>query len=93
MALISYLGILCLVPILTKDKDEFVHFHAKQGLVLFVCEVATWMVLAVIPFFWFLTNLIGIVWLVLSIVGIVNVTKSQKKELPVIGQFADRFKI
>ena len=41
LAIISYIGILCLVPILMKEKDEFVKFHAKQGLVLFIVEVAT----------------------------------------------------
>ena len=93
MALISYLGFLCLIPVLTKEKDEFARFHAKQGLVLFICEAATWMAVAVIPFFFFLANLIGIFWLVLSLIGIVNVIKNQKQELPAIGRFADRFKI
>ncbi len=92
MALISYIGILCLVPILTKEKDEFVLFHAKQGLILFICEAGTWMILAVIPFFFFMISLVGIVWLVLSLIGMVNVTKNLKQELPVIGQFADKFK-
>ena len=66
MAFISYIGILCLVPILTKEKDEFVLFHAKQGLILFICEAATWMILSVIPFFFFMISLVGIIWLVLS---------------------------
>ena len=92
MAFISYIGILCLVPILTKEKDEFVLFHAKQGLVLFICEAATYMVLAVIPIFFFLISVVGIIWLVLSLIGMVNVAKNQKQELPVIGQFADKFK-
>ncbi|MCK5044368.1 hypothetical protein KAR26_01385 [Candidatus Parcubacteria bacterium] len=93
MAFISYLGFFCLIPILTKEKDEFALFHAKQGLVLFICEAATWMVVAVIPFFFLFANFIGICWLILSLIGIVNVVKNQKQELPVIGQFADKFKI
>ena len=31
MAIMSYLGFLCLVPILSKSEDDFVMFHAKQG--------------------------------------------------------------
>ena len=92
MAFISYIGIFCLVPILTKEKDEFVFFHAKQGLILFICEVATWMILAVLPFFFFMISLVWFVWLVLSLIGMINVTKNLKQELPMIGQFADKFK-
>lgn len=90
MALISYIGILCLIPILTKTQDEFVKFHAKQGLVLLVGELAI-MILSWIPFFVFLLPiwwLINLGWLVLSILGIVNVVKNEKKELPLVGKFA-----
>jgi len=93
MALISYIGPLCLVPFLNKAQDEFVKFHLKQGLVLFGVEVVTWIVVAVIPLLWILGNLAGIVWLVLSIIGIMNVVKNEKKEIPLIGKFANKFKI
>jgi len=93
MALISYIGVLCLVPMLTKEKSEFVKFHAKQGLVLFIGEVATWAVFSVIPFLWFLINLLGLFWLVLSVIGIVNVIQKAQKPLPLVGQFAEKIKI
>ena len=92
LAIISYIGVLCLVPILMKEKDEFVKFHAKQGLTLFIGEVATWIVFSIIPLFWFLANLFGLLWLVLSIIGIVNVLNNRKKEIPLIGKFAEKFK-
>lgn len=41
LAVISYLGILCLVPLLTKKDDKFTQFHAKQGLALLIAEFAT----------------------------------------------------
>ena len=37
---LSYFGILALVPFLTEKNDEFVQFHAKQGLNLFILEFA-----------------------------------------------------
>ena len=92
LALISYIGILCLVPILMKEEDDFVRFHARQGLVLFICEAGTWTVFAAVPFLWFITNLIGLFWLVLSVIGILNVFGNKKQELPVIGKFAEKFK-
>ncbi len=92
LAIISYIGVLCLVPILTKEKDEFVKFHAKQGLVLFVSEVIVWVVFSIIPYLWLIGNLFWILWVVLSIIGIMNVLNNQKKEIPLIGGFAKKFK-
>lgn len=93
MAIISYIVFLCLIPILTKEKDEFVVFHAKQGLVLLIGEVATWMFFGLVPILWFLSNLLGALWLVLSIIGIINVVNKEKKELPLVGKFAEKIKI
>ena len=92
LAVISYIGPLCLIPYLSKEKDDFVSFHAKQGLVLFIFEVITWAVVWIFPFLWFLMNLISLVWLVLSIIGIMNVINKQKKQLPVIGSLAGKIK-
>lgn len=39
MAAISYVWILCLVPLLLKRDSKFAQAHAKQGLVLFIVEV------------------------------------------------------
>ncbi len=93
MAIMSYISVLCLIPILTKEKDEFVKFHAKQGLVLFIGEVATWIVFIIVPFLWFLGNLLGIFWLALSVIGIVNVVNKKKKEVPLVGKFAEKIKL
>jgi fumarate reductase subunit D len=93
MALLSYIGPLCLIPILQKTQDDFVKFHAKQGLTIFAGEVITWIVVAIIPILWFFANIAGILWLVLSIIGIMNVVKNEKKEIPITGKFADKFKI
>jgi fumarate reductase subunit D len=93
MALISYLGILCLIPILTKDQDEFVKFHSRQGLVILIGEVAVLIVMFLIPPLWGLLGLVNLFWLVLSIVGIMNVINNKKEQIPLVGKFADRIKI
>jgi fumarate reductase subunit D len=93
MALISYIGPLCLIPLLTKDQDEFVKFHMKQGLVLFILEVAASIIFNIIPILWVIGWIFNIAWLVLTIIGIMNVVKDVKKELPIIGQFAERIKV
>ncbi|MFC1789738.1 DUF4870 domain-containing protein [Patescibacteria group bacterium] len=92
IALISYLGPLCLIPILTQEKNEFVKFHAKQGLILFISEAIIWFFVALLPIFYIILWIFNIAWLVLSIIGIINVTKNKKKELPLIGKFAENLK-
>ena len=93
LALICYLGFFCLVPILIKEKDEFVKFHTKQGLALFVVEMVTCMVFGIVPIFWLFGGLLMLFWLVLNVIGITNVLNEEKKKLPVIGRFADKFNI
>ena len=37
--LIAYLSVLCIIPLVFRRDNEFVLFHAKQGLVLFLLQV------------------------------------------------------
>lgn len=85
IALLSYLWLLCLVPLLLKPKSEFCKFHAKQGLVLCIAWLFVW-----IPF---LGWLIWIALIILSILGIINVLKGENKELPVVGNLAKKFNL
>lgn len=39
MAVLSYIGILVLIPILAAKESPFARFHANQGLILFLCEI------------------------------------------------------
>ena len=92
LAIISYIGVLCLIPILMKEKDVFVKFHAKQGLVLFIAEVAT-MLISWIPFLgWLIGFICWFIWAWLSLTGIFNVMKGKQVSLPIIGKFAEKFK-
>ncbi len=93
IAILSYLWLLFLVPLLGAKDDAFAQFHAKQGLTLF----GLWLVgfiIALIPVLgWIISFIINIVILVFAIMGIINVVKGKKEELPVIGQYADKFNI
>mgnify|MGYP001617675362 FL=1 len=92
MGVLSYLGILLLIPFLTgSHKDPFVKFHLKQGLVLLILEIIA-SALARVPMLgWTLAPLLWLGVIVLSILGIVNVVNNQEKELPVVGPFAKNF--
>jgi len=92
MALLCYLGILVVIPLLVKKDDAYVKFHAKQGLVLLIA----WIILSiifVIPFVGWVVGFIGyIILLVLGIIGIVNALSGKMKPLPIVGKFAEKFK-
>lgn len=98
MGILSYLGILVLIPILAAKESPFARYHANQGLVLLLCEVGfsvASMILSVIFAFlgplallWTLVAaLVNIAFLVLLILGIVNAAQGMAKELPLIGKF------
>lgn len=95
MGILSYIGILCLIPYLTEKENEFVKYHAKQGLNLFLIEVICSAGLSIIGgILWLLIGLIalvsscvGLLSLALSIMGIVNVCNGEAKELPIINKF------
>ena len=48
-AVLAYLSILCIIPLIIKKKNPFVLAHGKQGLVLFVAETGTLIVSILLP--------------------------------------------
>lgn len=91
MAVLAYIGILFLIPLLAAPNSRFARFHTNQGLVLFLAEVvlgAAGGVLGLIPFVgWIISSAIGIVCLAFMFIGIVNAANGKAKELPLIGSF------
>jgi len=99
MAIIAYIGILCLIPLITGDykKSPFLKFHTNQGVVLFIAWLA-WVFISFILGFifswWILAILFSIVrfavWigvLILVILGIINAVNGRMKPLPLLGKF------
>lgn len=83
--ILAYIGILFLVPLLAAPNSKFAKFHANQGLVLFIAEVALGVV-GVIPFLGWLIWFCGsIVVLVLAIMGIIGAANGKMEKLPVVG--------
>jgi len=98
MLVLSYLGLLSLVPLLVEKKDKEVQWHAKNGLVLFLFFVALSIVISIVGmvpvvgcFVMFLHIFVWIGYLVVIILGIVKATKGERFVLPGISQFADKF--
>lgn len=83
MAGLSYLGVLVLIPLLTRKKNPFVYFHAKQGLVIFVGEV-----IALIAGQWIVVvgSLVFILLLIASVIGLIQALQGRRFSIPGIGQ-------
>lgn len=92
MAAIAYF--LFFIPLLTDAKnDPFVKYHVKQGLVLFIGYVIETFIGTIYVIGRILSPLLGIFLLVLFIIGIMNAINGKESPLPVIGSFAEKFKI
>lgn len=85
MAAISYIWILFLVPLFAAKDDAFARFHANQGLVLFIVNIALY-IISIIPFVGpIISGIGGIATLIFMILGIINALKGEMKPLPLIG--------
>ena len=92
-AVIGYLGILCLVPLLFKKDNKFSLFHGKQGLVLFLGEIALG-IISIIPFLGTLVGFLGIlIFGILSLIGIIQALMGNYWRAPVIADISDKFNI
>ena len=91
MAVLAYIGPLIIVSYMLAKHDAFVKFHIKQGLLLLIGEVATWMIAMTIWVLFPLLQLVNIAILVFAVIGIIRAAKGETKELPLIGHFAHNF--
>jgi len=92
-AVIGYLGILCLIPLLLKKENKFALFHGKQGLVLLIGEVGA-AVINIVPILGQLIWILAVmVFGILSLVGIVQSLMGNYWKMPVIGEVAEKISI
>ncbi|HLF17360.1 MAG TPA: hypothetical protein VI749_00495 [Candidatus Omnitrophota bacterium] len=87
-AILSYLSIFCILPLVLKKENPFVLSHGKQGLVLFVGEVGVFIVHIILGQ-WFLRLGMFIAG-IFSLVGIIKVLQSEYVRLPIIADIADK---
>ncbi|MCX8158901.1 MAG: DUF4870 domain-containing protein [Candidatus Pacearchaeota archaeon] len=98
--LFAFLGVFLtvigfIIALATKKDDDYVMFYAKQGLVLFIASVILWvigMIFVFLPFIgWFLMSVLWIGWVLLWIIGMIYSVSEEKRYIPLIGKFADKF--
>ena len=95
ISILSYLGLLFLIPFLAKKDSPFARFHVNQGMVLFFTEAVYNVVLRIVrglfkgTILGFIPGILGILdiaFFVLMILGIINAVNGKAKELPIIGK-------
>ena len=91
MSVLCYLGILIIIPFVTgASNDPAVKFHIKQGLALIISFVVG-MFIGVIPVIgWIISPLLFLFNIVMLILGIINAASGKQKELPLLGQLANK---
>src|SRR3954447_22526097 len=98
MLVLSYLGILALIPLLVKKDDKEVQWHAKNGLGLTVAWILLWIVIAIIERFMpavvgcgiaVIHCVLALGFLAVVILAIMKALKGERMRFPVISDFAD----
>jgi len=89
----AYVWVFAFVPYFLKRRNEFVQFHAKQGVVLFVAELIL-ILLSAIPIVGQLVGLVGFIFcFYFSVRGIFSGLAGKKWVFPLIGRYASKIKI
>ena len=89
VAAMSYIWILCLVPLLAKRKSNFAQFHAKQGLVLFVLEI----VAGIIAWFPILGQLLVVGLTIVAIMAVIRALNGEVWEIPYIYKWSQKINL
>lgn len=93
---LSYLGILCLIPLLAKKDDPEVQWHAKNGTALFLAEIA-WVIIRIALAYAGVSCAMAIVgcvvwlgFLAISVICIVKAVGGQRFRIPLITDIAEK---
>ncbi|MFA4932968.1 MAG: hypothetical protein WC574_00840 [Candidatus Omnitrophota bacterium] len=89
-AVISYVSFMCIITLVLKKNNRFALYHARQGLVLFVMEVAAF-ILSIIPFLGWLIAIFGYsLFLLVSVWGILQAALGIYSRIPVITEISEK---
>jgi len=89
IAVLSYIWILCLVPLLGKRNSKFAQFHAKQGLILFALEI----IASLLIWFPLFGQLFMLLLIVVSVMGIIKTLNGEWWEIPFIHEWSKKINL
>ena len=89
-AIISYVSFLCIITLVLKKNNKFALYHAKQGLVLFVMEVAAF-IISIIPLLGWLIGVFGYaLFLLVSLWAIMQAALGIYCRIPVVTKISEK---
>jgi len=86
MAILAYIGILVIIPLIVAKDSKFARFHTNQGLILCILAIIC-SCLARLKVIGWLFSICGIVIFIMAVVGIIYAAQGKAKELPVVGNW------
>lgn len=89
VAALSYIWILCLVPLFLKRRSHFAQFHAKQGLLLFVIEIIGWIIFWIPIIGWALFIMV----IIYSIMGAQKAMAGKYWVMPFLGKYVSKLNL
>lgn len=89
MAVLAYIWILFLVPMLLKKNSKFCQFHAKQGLVIFII----WIVGSLVFWIPIFGQALLLILLVIDIIAIIKAYSGEWWEIPYVYDWSKKFNI
>jgi uncharacterized membrane protein len=99
MLVLSYLGILALIPLLVKKDDKEVQWHAKNGLVLAIAWFVVWVVIAIVEHFMpsiiscgvaIVHCVLALGYIVVIVMAIMKALKGERMRFPVVTDMAEK---
>ncbi len=90
-AMLAYLGPLSIWSAFHAKEDEFIRYHAKRGLVLFILEALIWTISALPVIGIVFTVLARLVFGLLSVFGMISALAGETGRLMGIDSLAEKF--
>ncbi len=88
MAALSYVWILCLIPLLLRRQSKFAQFHAKQGLILFIFGIiVSWLQPGLIH------DILLAVAVIFSAIGFVKTYNREWWQAPLVYNISQKIKL
>ena len=91
-AIMSYIPLLCFIPLLNMKDNKEARFHARQGVMLFLLELIA-VIFLIDGISEFVFKAILIIAVALSVFGIYFALQGKNYKLPIIGDLAEKSKM
>ena len=90
LAALSYFYFFSFIILMLADEDDFLEFHARQGLAIFALAVGIWLIGWLSPLRT-ISNFGQLAIFIIIIFGMWQALLGRKIRIPVVSQIADRF--